>query len=116
MQISVASASDQATIDLVRCRLEEAGHIVTVGLSAAVAPPSDSTGTPRYSSAKGADVVIAVADSDIDPAVVVRLWTELTEAERQGLPILAVMTSDSDIPRCRCHAAAQRRVDPCRAD
>jgi len=98
MQISIAPASDQATIDLVRCRLEEAGHIVTVGLSAAAAPPSDSTGAPRDSSAKIAAVVIAVADSDIDPASVVRLWTELTEAERQDLPILAVMTSDSDIP------------------
>ena len=71
---------------------------MTVGLSAAAAPPSDSTGAPRDSSAKIAAVVIAVADSDIDPASVVRLWTELTEAERQDLPILAVMTSDSDIP------------------
>jgi hypothetical protein len=117
MQISIAPASDQATIDLVRCRLEEAGHIVTVGLSAAAAPPSDSTGAPRVSSAKTTAVVIAVADSDIDPAVVVRLWTELTEAERQGLPILAVMTSDSDIPAAVAtlpHRGEWIRVEPTR--
>lgn len=98
MEIRVVPAADKAKIDLIRRRLEEAGHTVTVGLNDVSAAPSKNTESARANSTEATGLVIAVADSDIDPASVVRLWTELTEAERQGLPILAAKTSESDLP------------------
>lgn len=98
MQIRIAPAADETTIDLIRRCLEEAGHMVTVGFSAVVASPGNSTEAMRASSAEAAAMLVAVVDSDIDPASVGQLWTELTKAERQSLPALAVITSDSDVP------------------
>src|SRR5215471_14835617 len=98
MQIRIAPAADETTIDLIRRCLEEAGHMVTVGFSTVVASPGNSTEAMRGSSAEAAAMLVAVVDSDIDPASVGQLWTELTKAERQSLPALAVITSDSDVP------------------
>jgi TIR domain len=98
MEIRIVSAVDKAAVELIRRGLEEAGHTVTIGLNDVVASPIESTGSAEASCATLAGLVIAVAESDTDPACVVRLWAELTEAERQGLPILGVKTSESDIP------------------
>lgn len=99
MQIRIASASDQATVDLIRPRLEEAGHIVTIGFSLADAPAGDNSGTSPKGSDEISAVAMAVVNDDIEPAAVVQLWAELTEAQGHGLPILVVTaTAVSDVP------------------
>jgi hypothetical protein len=119
MQVRIAPAADNATIDLIKRRLEDAGHVVAVGLGPLVTPESMSTGAAPDSPGEATTAVIAVVQGDADPADVVRLWTELTEAGRHGLLVLAATTSEAGLPAAVSalpHSGEWIRIQPAAAD